>query len=410
VQQWQVLQGLDADGAIAPPYAREPQVGLRMHGEPLAGWGLKVDLETEFNRFRLPGVVLPAGFSALQGQRWHALATVSRPWRSGSGWLVPRLRLQTAHYETDRPMTDGRTSAALTVPAFSVDGGLQFERPLALLGRAVVQTLEPRLVYVNTPFREQANLPNFDAAPKDFNSISIFSDRAFSGIDRVADAHQATVGVSTRVLDAATGAELLRASAAQRLRLSDQQITPDNQPGTQRWSDLLLAATVGVIPNWSLDSVMQYNPERSGVTRSVLAARYGRSAAESVGVGYRYARDASEALELRWLWPLWRAGAPMPLSHPAKPPGGAGSAGGALTALGDSGCRWQVGSAGRLNYSLRDGRLADSLIGVEVDTGCWIGRVGVQRQSTGLTEAVTRLILQIELMGLSRSGGNPFAF
>jgi lipopolysaccharide assembly outer membrane protein LptD (OstA) len=62
---------------------------------------------------------------------------------------------------------------------------------------------------------------------------------------------------------------------------------------------------------------------------------------------------------------------------------------------------------GRLNYSLRDSRVTDSILGLELDSGCWIGRIVAERLSTGRSEATTRLLLQLELVGLSRLGSNP---
>ena len=62
---------------------------------------------------------------------------------------------------------------------------------------------------------------------------------------------------------------------------------------------------------------------------------------------------------------------------------------------------------GRVNFSKKDGRLTDALIGFEYDAGCWIGRVVAEQLSTGRTEATTRLLVQLELVGLSRLGSNP---
>jgi hypothetical protein len=62
---------------------------------------------------------------------------------------------------------------------------------------------------------------------------------------------------------------------------------------------------------------------------------------------------------------------------------------------------------GSVNYSTLDRRITDGLIGFEYDAGCWIGRVVATRQSTGLSEATTRLLLQLELVGLSKLGSNP---
>jgi LPS-assembly protein len=56
---------------------------------------------------------------------------------------------------------------------------------------------------------------------------------------------------------------------------------------------------------------------------------------------------------------------------------------------------------------MRDSRVTDSLVGAEYDAGCWILRVVAERQSTDRTQATTRLLLQLELVGLSRLGSNP---
>jgi LPS-assembly protein len=54
-----------------------------------------------------------------------------------------------------------------------------------------------------------------------------------------------------------------------------------------------------------------------------------------------------------------------------------------------------------------DSRVTDSVLGIEYDAGCWIGRVVAERLSTGRSEANTQLLLQLELVGLSRLGSNP---
>ena len=74
---------------------------------------------------------------------------------------------------------------------------------------------------------------------------------------------------------------------------------------------------------------------------------------------------------------------------------------------GSAGCGGTLYGVGHLNYSTRDSRLTDSIVGLEYDAGCWIGRVVVERLSTGRSEATTRLLLQLELVGLSRIGSNP---
>ena len=47
------------------------------------------------------------------------------------------------------------------------------------------------------------------------------------------------------------------------------------------------------------------------------------------------------------------------------------------------------------------------MLGLEYDAGCWIGRVVAKQQSISSSETSTRLMLQLELVGLSRLGSNP---
>jgi len=401
VQHWQVLQGTDPNDAFVSPYQRSPQLGL--NAQVIGLRGLDLSLETEVNQFTRPQTAVDLAPQLRNGQRWHALASVSRPWIGAGGWVIPKLSVNMAAYRLDRLETASPAPSAMgsavggaedalsrTIPTVSVDGGLNFEQRWLLGGRSLVQTMEPRVVYVNTPMRDQRSLPNFDAAPKEFNSTSIFSENAFSGIDRVSDAHQVTMGMTSRALDASSGAELVRGSIAQRVQFRDQTTTPAGSIANQRLSDVLLAATVGLSPIWGVDSTVQYSPDLGRTTRSVLTMRYHPAAHTTVLASYRYARDLAETVELRANWPLVRR---MTTSS-----------------TGASDCSLLVTGATRLNYNTRESKLADSLLGLEADAGCWIMRVGLQRQSTGVAEAVTRLILQLELSGLTRSRTNPLRF
>jgi LPS-assembly protein len=65
-------------------------------------------------------------------------------------------------------------------------------------------------------------------------------------------------------------------------------------------------------------------------------------------------------------------------------------------------------SVGRVNYSMKDSRVTDSVLGLEYDAGCWIMPRGGRALSTGRSEATTHSMLQLELVGLSRNlGSNP---
>lgn len=406
VQHWQVLQEREPEAFILAPYQREPQVGLRQRG---ARSGFEWSWETEANRFTNDDP------TRVTGARLHGLGTLARPWQplGVPGWTItPRLSLNSAAYDIEPPRegdTPGaRGSASRTIPSVSLDSAWVFERPTGAFGRDLTQTLEPRLFYVNTPYRDQSDLPNFDSAANDFNFTSIYSDNVFSGIDRVSDANQLTAGLTTRFLDRQTGAEALRLGIAQRLLLRTQRITPDGEPITNRFSDLLLLGATNLVPDWWLDATVQYNSEIDRTARSIIGARFSPGPFRTIGATYRYTRNASEQVEVGWQWPINDAARQHAAASLVREREALDRLGGAARrAPQTSGCVGAWYTVGRINYSRRDSRVTDSLLGFEYDSGCWIGRVVAERLSTGRSEATTRLMFQLELVGLSRLGSNP---
>ena len=411
VQRWQVLQTVDVSTRIEAPYERAPQLGVR-HAATYADT-VDVTFETEFNRFANPA----DGFirrPRITGSRVHALGSVSYPFNTPGWRLTPKLALHAASYALDElpgGVAIGAARAARierqsrVMPTVSVDSAWVLERDTEFFSRAVRQTLEPRLFYVNTPFREQRSLPNFDAAEKDLNFDSVFTENAFSGVDRVSDAHHITAGVTTRVLDADTGAEAFRLGLAQRYLLRDQRITlqPNGRPDVPIASglrELLLLGSTTLIPSWTLDASVQYSPANGALTRAVVGGRYSPGPFRTVSATFRRTRGLTEQIELGWQWPVF---GPTPLEAGGTRAHGAGASAGA----GSNTCQGSWYAVGRVNFSTLERRITEALTGVEYDAGCWIGRIVGARTSTGLSEATTRLMVQLELVGLSRLGSNP---
>ena len=406
VKRWQVLQDADTtQPLLAAPYDRLPQVGLRTM-QPLPA-GFQLGLETEYNQF-----VNPHGFHEATstgtaagntlgerptGSRTHALAALSWPYATPGWSFVPRLSLNAAAYSLDQPLAIDKDSTAKqsrfhrVIPSFSLDNAWVLERDADWFGRSVRQTLEPRLLYVNTPYRDQSRLPNFDSAAKDFNVDSIYTDNAFTGVDRVSDANQLTTGVTTRLLDPVSGAESMRLGMAQRFLFNDQQVTANDGPAdTKSLSDVLLYGSSHLSRRWYLDAALQYGHEERSIRRSVVGARYTAEGFRTVSMAYRQKDGDSRQVDFAWQWPLYRP-------NPAR--GGGGACSGA----------WY--SAGRVNYSLLESRVTGSVMALEYDSGCWIGRVMVRRQSLSSNEATTQVGLQLEFVGFTRIGPhNPLKY
>ena len=378
--KWQTLQ--DVNAPIVPPYDRMPQLQWRYVPTQLDG-GFDATVELDTTRFQAA--------RALTGQpnadRSYAMAQISRPFLAPGGFITPRLQLHATTYQFDTPLSNGDRSASRTLPTFSLDSGLVFERDAAYFGRAFLQTLEPRAFYTYTPYRDQSRLPVYDTAANDFNFATIFTENAFGGNDRLADNNLLTLGLTTRLLDPNSGAEAVRFGVAQRLRFSDQKVTlPGVAPVSERLSDLLLGAGITWTPQWGFDSTVQYNPKTGRSIRSTIGARYSPGNYRTVSAAYRLQRGTSEQIDIGWQWPLndlW--------GDKGKDLGpGRGQGGG----------RWY--SVGRLNYSMKDRKLVDTVVGFEYDSCCWIGRVVLERLQSSVTTSNTRLLFQIEFVGFSR--------
>ncbi len=385
-QRWQTLQQPDV---ITPPYDKSPQVHVRYNRYNVNGFDVSLDLDS--TRFKSS----PALTGYPNGTRSYALGQISYPWIQPWGYVTPTLQLHAAHYNTDGPMADGRSSASRVLPTATVDSGLVFERDTTLFGRKVQQTLEPQLFLAYTPYKDQSTLPVYDSAVRDFNMASIFSANPFSGDDRIADAQSATAGVTTRFFDANDGAELARFSAAARQQTRSRRVVlnTSDTPGSYSFSNLLFEGDIRWNPQWNARGTLQWDPESKRSIRSVLGANYHPGPYRTISINYNMQRaplTPSKQVDVGWQWPINNLWGDKGLDLGPGRGQGAG--------------RWY--SVGRVYYSLQDKRLVDSIIGLEYDSCCWIGRVALQRRQTQVTPAKydNRIMFQLEFVGLSRLG------
>jgi LPS-assembly protein len=308
--------------------------------------------------------------------------------------------LNAVTYRFGAPITGGASSASVTTPTLSLDSGLTFERPARYLGRNFTQTLEPRLLYVYTPYRDQNRLPLYDTGPYDFNFATIWASNSFVGHDRFSDNNTVTGGLTSRLIDPATGSEMLRLAVAQRYRFSPERVTlPGQAPTARGWSDLILGAGVNWNSRWGVDVLQQYNLTTRQATRTTLNLRYAPGPLRLLNLAYSRELDINNKyVDLGVQWPLSeRARQQLATGNPSGARGGACQGG-----------SWY--GVGRLNYSMVDHKIVDGILGLEYDAGCWVGRVVVESLKTAYNTSTTkRILFQLELSGLTRLGLNPIA-
>ncbi len=375
LQSYQILQDpaaiKDKSLTVIRPYDRLPEVLFHAGRYDVNGFDWAVDAQV--TRFSHP--------TFDSGNRAVLVPQVSYPIVRPGYFVTPKLQLHASAYSLDRSATGADPSVAQrvnsvtrTLPTFSVDSGLVFERAAKLLGRSMTQTLEPRLFYVYTPYKDQSAIPNFDTAESSFNFAQLFNENRFIGSDRVSDANQVTTALVSRFVEA-NGAERLRLALGQRFYLSDQRVQlTSSSPVSESRSDVLLAATGRISETWSFDSAIEYNANASSVVTSNYGAQWRPAPMKVVNAEYRFLRDTFKNIDVSTQWPLSR--------------------------------RWY--GVGRVSYSLRDHKVLESLLGLEYKADCWVFRIGAQRFVTTALNTSTPFFFQLELNGLSKLGsGNP---
>lgn len=361
MQRWQTLQ--DPQAPITPPYFRLPQLTLATNSYDVLG--TEVAFSGNYVDFHHPTLV--------NGRRVVAYPSVSVPLQTSYAYVTPKIGLHYTRYDLDTSTASLR-NADRTVPIASTEAGLVMERDTLIKGRTYLQTLEPKLFYVYIPTRQQNSLPNFESGVSDINFATIFAENQFSGHDRINDANQVTMGVTSRLLDPETGIEQLRVGVAQRYYFKSQEVTlPGVAPRTSPNSDVLAALSGRVAPNVIAELGLQYNNEFSETRKLAVGARYQPDFGKVLNAGYRFTRGLLENIDVSAQWPIW---------------GG-----------------WT--GVGRMNYSLLDSRIAEGLAGFEYNGGCWVLRVVAYGVAVGKGDASRSIYVQLELNGVAKVGSNP---
>ncbi|WP_423044059.1 LPS-assembly protein LptD [Undibacterium sp. Dicai25W] len=353
---YQVLQ--DPNDPIGRPYDRLPQI--QFHAGQYDVKGFDWSFDATLTRFWHPTLE--------RGNRLVINPQVSLPIVEPGYFVIPKLMLHANAYQLTNRDPGDPTSLHKVVPTFSMDSGLVFERPSTLFGRDIIQTLEPRLFYVRTPFVDQSTLPNFDTADADFNFAQIFSENRFSGQDLVGDSNQITAALISRYIEM-DGQERLRLAIGQRFYFNTQKVLIDDTITPSR-SDLLLAATGQVTRSFGMDMALQVSQSTHQSVRSTYGIRWQPEPKKVLNLAYRTQRDTLEEVDISGQWPMSR--------------------------------RWYA--VGRTNYSLMDRKVVDGLVGVEYKADCWALRFVAQRFALTSLNNNTGFSIQLELGGLGRLG------
>jgi LPS-assembly protein len=264
-----------------------------------------------------------------------------------------------------------------SLPVLSAGAGLVLERAAGSGGQRV-QTLEPRVMYLYVPYRDQSGLPVFDTGLPDLNLVQLFRNNRYVGADRVGDANQLNVGITSRLLDAGGGRQYLSATLGQAVYFEDPRVVlPDEPPRDRSTSDLIAEVELTAFKHWSARAAYQWNPDLTRTEYADFRVQFQPASDRVVNAAYRFRNDVLDQFDVSAAWPFagqWRGFA-----------------------------RWV--------YSLQEEKTLDQFVGLEYGSCCWALRVVTRRFVSSRTGDIdTSIGLQLELKGLSNVGTDAESF
>lgn len=331
----------DRVGANFAPFERLPSLSFYTT-LPQGPYNLNYGVSGSFVNFENDSEVRTTGTRAALNP------FVELPFENIWGYVKPKVSLHTRTYSLDTVTEEAEDSPSFTVPIFSIDSGIAFERNAKWFGDSVLHTLEPRLFYVFAPEEDQDDVPIFDTSQVTLNNFSnIFRTNRFFGEDRVGDTNQITVGITSRVLDGESGDERLKFSLGQLVLLDDLELNflGSQQPIEEGLGDLLseLRTQSGA---WSTYSYVQYSHEFDEIVTARFALGYTPQddSRKNVSLGYYFARGFTTDVDQLTTSVNW------PISD-----------------------RWQFFANNR--YDIESSESLESTIGLEYNGCCWKARI-----------------------------------
>jgi len=369
-------QNIDQDIAdTSKPYQKLPQVNLNLE-HSFDQWPIDIAVENEYINFYHADLV--------NGQRFNTKPSIAFPIETAGGFIKPSLSLQhTEYYLTKQNNNPDHVSR--TLPIASVDGGLFFEKNFKFSDSSYLHTIEPRLFYLYIPEKDQTDIPVFDSSLYDFGFSSLFRENRFSSVDRVQDANQITLAMTTRLIDSDSGQERLNLSVGEIFYFQDRDVSLSGAPETNVFSNVVAELSGQLTDNLYFNSGIQWNPDVNDITRGNVDIKYNDEANRIINLGYRYRND------------------------------NLGSDPYAIASIiqTDSSFRWPLfdnwHGVGRWQYSLKYNSTKESFLGLEKESCCWRFRVIWRRYTETTTgndtdEMEEGIFFQFELKGLTGFG------
>lgn len=247
------------------------------------------------------------GLARATGERTHLAPQISLPLETTWGYLRPTIKYTWTHYDLDidqrgldslRADQEFSSTQNRSLPIYSLDSGLYFDREAQWFGNHYRQTLEPRAFYLYAAEKDQSDLPIFDSRESSFSYDSLWRDNRFTGSDRIGDENKLSLGLTSRWLEG-NGFERQRISLGQALYFSDRKV---QMPGidystrsdaTASQSPYALQYQYRFNRDWRLSADLNWDPDTSSTRSGSSMFHYQpeKDPRRIINAGYRYRND-----------------------------------------------------------------------------------------------------------------------
>ncbi len=291
------------------------------------------------------------------------------------GWFIrPGVSLRQSNYSLDDSYNESRTIYSITA-----DVGLILERDMSLFGVNLLQTFEPRLFLLHTPYRDQQNIPVFDSTINSMSFAQLFAENRFSGTDRIGDTTQVTAAISSNIIDGKTGFNLLSLNFGEIFYLEDRLVTIGaDQIQTEASSNFIANLQLSPIKELRFSGEVEWNHAQSFTQLEQMIIEYRQDDLNRIGISYleqknENAQRSVDSATMNFSWQYNQ--------------------------------KWRF--VGKWNYSLLYDATQETFAGVEFDSGCWAARLISHRyieEMENPSEAKQQILFQIELLGVGGFG------
>jgi LPS-assembly protein len=413
LQQYQTLHPIDQPTPFLNQYSRFPQ--LVLEGDyPDQKLGLDFFVSNELTHFSIvnnPGSTTPQPI----GDRLHVQPGISLPWSTAFLSITPRAQVAMSKYELGDVTENSMKNMSIAIPILDLSSVLYFDREMTLFGHNLRQTLEPQIYYNYIPYHNQTKFPVFDTTVNTLTYDQLFTYNRFSGLDRIGDANQVSVGVTTRFIDRNSGFERIRLGIGEIIYFANRNVTlcTLNQPdcpnaaitreNTLRRSPLTGVVNYHLNDFWSLTGNTIWNTQINQMENQSIILQYRRDALRVINLGYSFVHNGDPQINTAdpdLVTPLSTNSSRNNLKQT------------------DLSFAWPIvynwSGVGRWTQSINEGHFQNLLAGLQYDSCCWAvravaGRTFINLSSDNQPQYNDEFYIQFALKGLGSfgPGGDP---